>query len=109
MPVNNLFFEGANARPSDERLDMFEAEYGDNGHDRWSHGREPGYEFILDGWDESQALEILSVKPGWLFGERFYQPFDTPDDDLDLEDFQYFRPKQSLVVDWCSIDEGPVA
>jgi hypothetical protein len=108
MQRNTLFFENVNARPPDDRLDLFEAEYGSLlGRALW-YEREggPGCEFVLDGWDENQALEIIAVASGWLYGERFYSPLISLGDDLDLDDFQYFKPRPSLAVEWRSIDEG---
>lgn len=99
--MSTLFFNGANMRPSDERLDIFEAEYG------WdqalSHGDQYEDDIVRAGWDESQAIEILAIEPGWLFGEKFYPSRLSADDDFAI--FQQSRPS-SPAVDWRSIDES---
>lgn len=85
-----MFFEGASLRPSDELRDILEAEYGHDEHDRVTHYIHD-YATIRNGWDESQAIEIIAVEPGWLYGEKFYELSVATSDKLEEDDFQYFH------------------
>lgn len=80
-------------------VDIFEAEFGSDHLNEWETP-----EVGLDGLDESQALEVISVQSGLLFGERFYKTVRVPSDEADLLDYYVLRPMLDC-QDWHSIEE----
>lgn len=86
-------------------------------HDDWVSRRHgvpvEGGRDIRSSYDESQALEILSIEPGWIHGERFYDVgvpmFEGNDRHCYFQDFG-FGPYQKLKAEviWFSIIEGEV-
>jgi hypothetical protein len=65
-------------------------------------------------YDESQALEVLSVEPGWLHGEKFYQPnapkFEDEYEDCYVQDFgfgPYLKSPREEVAWRSIIEEDP--
>lgn len=106
--------ESISCRLSDEYSDILEAEYlYDDRVSRRYHldnHRDP-YE-VRRCYDESQALEVLSVEPGWMYGEKFYRPSPPGFDDEEcyVQDFG-FGPYKNVFTDhfsWRSIIEEPV-
>lgn len=103
--------ESVSCRLSDDYSDILEAEYlHDDRISRRYHednGRDPNE--IRHCYDESQAIEVLAVEPGWVHGERFYMVKSPGFDDEGcyVQDFG-FGPyvKTALHVFWRSIKES---
>lgn len=91
MP-NPLFFSGVNNRPVDENIDLLEAE---DLYREWAWMGD-----WLNKWDFEcpecfdldQAVEIIAVQPGWLYGEKFYafSVEKNPENDWTEFDFESF-------------------
>lgn len=97
------------SRRSDEQSDILEAEFlHDDRVSRRHGGVDMGDRDIRHSYDESQALEVLSVEPGWMHGERFYQPQPPKfeDEECYIQDFG-FGPYLKKVLDifWRSMTD----
>jgi hypothetical protein len=85
-PPDCLIFSGANARPCDDKSDLVDAEFGTSEHGDYKFvvNKTDNCPFYRGLYDETQAVEIIAVEPGWLCGEMFYDPREhNPEDDWD--------------------------
>jgi hypothetical protein len=103
--------ESVSRRMSDEYSDILEAEYlhDDRVAKRYHQDdcRDPNE--IRHCYDESQAVEVLAVEPGWIHGEQFYM-LKAPgfeDEECYVQDFGFgpYRKKFTDFLFWRSIVE----
>lgn len=103
---------GVRDRLSDEYADILEAEFSKDYRDsaRYCVERPQDRGEVRCCYDEAQALEVLSVEPGWIHGEKFYMlkcpPFEDEEEGCYVQDFgfgPYIREPEPIF--WRSIIE----
>ena len=104
-------YSSVSNRIADEYNDIIEAEFssdfravlrcsGEEPPDVWME--------LRTCYDEAQALEILAAEPGWLHGERFYDPTVSiafKGEEIFIQDFGFGPYVRSREFQWRSIEE----